>query len=277
MDPQNIELELKDEKTTADDDCKEEEDEDEEEELICYDNIEIVSTPPEVDNKSSCGIDRPYFGFTWGSDTDQAKELQRIGKAVSSGELIEGDENGIKEDEESKVNTAAEDTDTHSEIHGSNVQKDHSTDTPLVPKPDETSKTTETTEIWPPKLTIMDLISAIISCVFFITDIASDWRLVVIYFLQKEYTLFGLTIAFIMVPALILGTISIIWSAVEHAHMKAKQSSGSGSSDQAEWDSKSHLVIRVIFSLLQLGRCFSCYIMFVVDFNCNASDIILQK
>lgn len=96
---------------------------------------------------------------------------------------------------------------------------------------------------WLPTFTIMDLIFALLGVCFFVADIYTDWRLAFKYYFSNHMDMFYWTLGIILVPAILSGIISMIWSYNDHQYSEDKLD-------------LVMLVLKVVFSILQLGRCF---------------------
>lgn len=97
-------------------------------------------------------------------------------------------------------------------------------------------------KIWPPVYNRLDLLFSVSSLVIFCVDLGSDIALVRQYHVTGRYALMGLTLAFIIVPALISGGVSVVWSCIDY------------STRQRHNRNKKQMIIRTAFTFFQLGR-----------------------
>ncbi|XP_033737428.1 XK-related protein 6-like [Pecten maximus] len=95
---------------------------------------------------------------------------------------------------------------------------------------------------WPPVYTKLDLAFSIISLVMFAVDLGTDIALVVRYHLTRQYVLRNLTLGFILVPAVVSGAVSVVWSYIDYRNHASHNRS------------KRPMVIRCLFTFFQLGR-----------------------
>lgn len=113
-------------------------------------------------------------------------------------------------------------------------------------------------DYWIKEYKCLDIFLALFSIGFFLADVVSDWRLAVIYYFDNQMSLFALTVVFIVLPSLISAVITIIWSAMDHqvykAHLHNQKSRHIHRSNTV--GDNIILMLKVVFSIFQLGRCF---------------------
>ncbi|XP_060077509.1 XK-related protein 6-like [Ylistrum balloti] len=106
----------------------------------------------------------------------------------------------------------------------------------------KTSGQVKRVKTWPPGYTRLDLAFSIISVLMFFVDLGTDVALVVRYHVTNQYVLRNLTLGFILVPALVSGTVSIVWSYIDYSNHTRH--------NRSKWP----MIIRCVFTFLQLGR-----------------------
>lgn len=120
-------------------------------------------------------------------------------------------------------------------------------------------------DYWIKEYNCLDLFLALASIGFFLADVVSDWRLAGIYYFDNQMSLFVLTVVFIVVPSLISAIITVIWSAMDHqvykAHINDQKSRHIRRSNTI--GDNILLVLKVVFSVFQLGRCFRSFVFIV--------------
>ena len=94
-----------------------------------------------------------------------------------------------------------------------------------------------------PPFGFLDFFGCLICIFSYIADVGTDIFVAVLYFSDNRYTLFGLTVSFIVVPAVVTSCFSIVWYIQDSKHYQKYGYKVSA----IRW------ILRIIFHLLQIA------------------------
>lgn len=162
-------------------------------------------------------------------------------------DIVNKDVDDITEDNDPeiiKLNMGSEqdeDCQRDDEVDGHLLPRDQS-DLAELTRQNGTNSAGQEVKTWPPVYKKIDVIFSIISLLMYAGDLVTDILLVVTYHLTGQTTLRDLTLGFILVPAIVSGFVSVVWSCIDYANHPSHNRS------------KLPMVIRCMFTFFQLGR-----------------------